>query len=75
MFDRIVIYRDVIVRAMFGTRPAIAAKGADETALARICAALVDAEDAKKLLCAKGYGAPWQSLADLVRALPEKAKP
>jgi hypothetical protein len=70
MPDLILIYRDRIMRAVVGTRPAILAKEADTTALDRICQGLVDAEEAKKLLCAKGYGFPSQSLADLVRALP-----
>lgn len=70
MPNRILIYRDRIVRAVVGTRPAILAKEADTAALDRICRGLVDAEEAKQLLCAKGYGAPSQSLADLVRSLP-----
>lgn len=64
------IYRDRIVRAVVGTRPAILAKEADAAALDRICQGLADAEEAKQLLCAKGYGLPSQSLSDLVRALP-----
>lgn len=70
MPDLILIYRDRIIRAVVGTRPAILAKAADTTALDRICSRLVDAEEAAQLLCAKGYGSPCQSLADLVRKLP-----
>jgi hypothetical protein len=70
----ILIYRDRIVRAVVGTRPAILAKEADTVALDRLCRGLVDAEEAKALLCAKGYGAPAQSLVDLVRALPPAAR-
>jgi len=68
----ILIYRDRIVRAVVGTRPAILAKEADTAALDRICQGLVDAEEAKALLCAKGYGSPSQKMADLVRALPAR---
>lgn len=64
----ILIYRDRIVRAVVGTRPAILAKEADTAALDRICHGLADAEEAKALLCARGYGFPSQSLVDLVRA-------
>lgn len=70
MPDLILIYRDRIVRAVLGTRPAVLAKEADTAAVDRICRGLVDAEEAKQLLCAKGYGFPSQSLADLVRDLP-----
>jgi hypothetical protein len=74
MPNLILIYRDRIVRAVVGTRPAILAKEADTAALDRICRGLVDAEEAKQLLCAKGYGFPSQSLVDLVRALPPSRK-
>ncbi|MDN4052891.1 hypothetical protein QPK32_07365 [Massilia sp. YIM B02763] len=66
----LLIYRDRIMRAVVGTRPAIMAKEADTAALDRICQGLADGEEAKQLLCAKGYGFPSQSLADLVRKLP-----
>jgi hypothetical protein len=74
MPDLILIYRDRIVRAVLGTRPAIMAKEVDGAALDRICRGLVEAEEAKQLLCAKGYGFPSQSLVDLVRALPSVAR-
>ena len=74
MPDLILIYRDRIVRAVLGTRPAILAKEADTAAVDRICRAMADAEEAKQLLCAKGYGFPSQSLTDLVRTLPVAAK-
>lgn len=64
------IYRDQIVRAVLGEGPAVLAKAANMAALDRFCQGLADAEEAKQLLCAKGYGIPSQSLADLVRALP-----
>lgn len=74
MPDLIIIYRDVVARAVLGTRPAILAKEADTAALDRICHTLADAEVAKSLLCSKGYGSPSQTLADLVRALPPARK-
>lgn len=74
MPDLMIIYRDVVARAVLGTRPAILAKEADTAALDRICHTLADAEVAKSLLCSKGYGSPSQSLADLVRTLPPARK-
>lgn len=66
----LLIYRDRIMRAVVGTRPAILAKEADAAAIDRLCMGLAEAEEAKQLLCAKGYGFPSQSLPDLVRKLP-----
>lgn len=66
------LYRMRLIAVVSGARPSIA-NVADETALARFCAILADSEEAKKLLCTKGYGLPSQSLLDLVRALPDKA--
>lgn len=74
MPDVILIYRDRIVRAVLGMRPAILAKEADTAALDRMCHRLADAEEAIQLLCAKGYGVPSQSLVDLVRALPSQSR-
>jgi hypothetical protein len=68
MYDVSLIYRDRIVRAVTGTRPAALANAVDTTALDRFCQTLADAEDAKQLLCAKGFGVPSQSLLELVRA-------
>jgi hypothetical protein len=69
------IYRDQMIRAVVGTKPAVMAKEADITALDRFCQRLVDAEEAIGLLVAKGYGIPSQSLADLVRPLPSVKLP
>jgi hypothetical protein len=74
MPDLNLIYRDQMVRAVVGTRPAILAKEADTAALDRFCQRLADAEEAIQLLCAKGYGFPSQSLADLVRAVPDRRR-
>jgi hypothetical protein len=68
MPDVKLIHRDRIIRAVTGMRPAALAKEADVAALDRICICLLDAEEAKQLLCAAGYGMPAQSLPDLVRA-------
>jgi hypothetical protein len=68
MPDAHLIYRDQMVRAVLGTRPAVLATEADTAALARFAQRLADAEEAIQLLCANGYGIPSQSLPDLVRA-------
>jgi hypothetical protein len=74
MPDLNLIYRDQMVRAVVGTRPAILAKEADTAALDRFCQRLADAEEAIQLLCAKGYGWPSQSLVDLARAVPDRRR-
>lgn len=75
MPDPALIYRDQLVRCTIGMRPAMIARPANPTELNRFSHALADHELAKQLLCAKGYGFPSQSLADLVRALPPAVKP
>lgn len=72
MSHLIELYRMRVIAVVSGAKPSIA-NVADETALARFCAILADSEEAKKLMCTKGYGMPSQSLLDLVRALPNKA--
>lgn len=68
--DIALIYRDQMIRAVLGTRPAMLAKEADTAALDRLCQRLVEAEVAIGVLCAKGYGSPCQSLSSLARAVP-----
>lgn len=70
MPDLAEIYRHQLVRSTLGMRPAIIAEPADSTALDRFCQRLADADEAIQMLCAKGYGVPSQSLADLVRRVP-----
>ena len=74
MPDLNLIYRDQMVRAVTGTRPAILTKEVDTAVLDRFCKRLADAEEAIQLLCAKGYGRPSQSLADLARAVPDRRR-
>lgn len=64
------IYRDQMVRAVLGTRPAILAKEADTTALNRLAQRLAEDEQALELLRAKGYGRRGMSILDMVEALP-----
>lgn len=69
MPDLIVIYRDQMVRAALGTRPAILAKEADTAALARLTQRLAEAEEAIQILRANRCGTSAHSLPDMVRAL------
>lgn len=64
------IYRDEIMRATVGVRPAMLAQPVDAVALDRICQRLVDDEEAASILLHKGWAKPGQSLADVVRQLP-----
>jgi hypothetical protein len=74
MSDLPTVYRHQMIRAVLGTHPAMLAKEADPIALDCMSRRMADAEEAVQLLCAKGYGAPSQSLVDLVRALPPHSR-
>ena len=69
------IYRDQIVRAVLGTRPAMLAKEADTAALNRIAQHLAETEAATELMRAKGYGVCGPGLLDMVKALPDAGRP
>jgi hypothetical protein len=68
-----VIYRDQMIRAALGTRPAILAKEADTAALARLAQRLAEAEEAIQLLRANGCDTPSRSLPDMVRVLLKRS--
>jgi len=65
------VYRDQMVRAVIGTRPAMLAETADDAALVRLAQGLAEYEMAKELLRAKGYGRRGMGLLDMIKALPE----
>jgi len=69
------VYRDQMVRAVLGERPAMLAKEADTGALRRMAQTLAENEAAVELLRAKGYGKRGMNILDMVRALPEAGKP
>lgn len=69
MTDIALIYRDQLVRAVIGTRPAMQAKEADPRALSRLCDRLVESEEALELARAAGYGQRGESIADVVKRL------
>jgi hypothetical protein len=71
MVDAALVYRDQMVRAVSGERPAILAKNADTAALDRMARRLADAESAIEMLRAKGYGKRGMGILDMVKALPE----
>lgn len=70
MSTDVTAYRDLVIRCVLGSQPAMLAREHDPASLDSICRRLADAAEAKRLLCAKGYAHPAQSLADVVRALP-----
>jgi hypothetical protein len=70
MINLALVYRDQMIRAVLGTGPAILAREANTTALDRMAARLVDAEEAIAQLRAKGYGERGQTLVEVVRAMP-----
>ena len=65
------VYRDQMVRAVLGTRPAMLAKEADTSALNRMAQTLAENEAAVELLRAKGYGKRGMTLLDMIKALPQ----
>lgn len=72
MKDTADIYSNVILRAVLGSR-AHECKVADPARLRQIAEHLVECEDAKAALQAKGYGLSGMSFMELVRAVPENA--
>lgn len=68
-----ILYRDLIVRAVLGSQPAMLGREADPAALERLCSHLADCEDANATLRAKGYGATGQTIAEIVRTVPVAA--
>jgi hypothetical protein len=68
------VYRDQIIRAVLGCRPAMLAHEADPTALERICEHLAQCEAAHDILRQKGWGKAGTSIADVARTVPEAPK-
>jgi len=73
--DLLTVYRDQMVRAVLGERPAMLAKEADTTMLERLAQRLAEAEAGMELLRNKGYGKRGMSILDMVKALPDAGKP
>jgi hypothetical protein len=67
------VYRAEILRAVLGSH-ANESKVANIERLNQIAAHLVDCEDAKSILRAKGYGAAGMSFVELARSLPENVR-
>jgi hypothetical protein len=65
-------YRDAIIRAVTGNRPAMVFHVVDETALRRICERLAESERAHALIRAKGYGSTGMLLDELAALVPSK---
>lgn len=75
MTDDTYMYRDLMVRCVLGERPAMLAKDADTALLERLARRLADAEAGMELMRAKGYGPRGMGLLDMIKALPQAAKP
>ena len=67
------VYRAEILRAVLGDK-ANTCKVANVERLNQIAAHLVDCEDAKSILRAKGYGAAGMTFVELARSLPENVR-
>jgi hypothetical protein len=68
-----ICYRNLIIRAVLGSQPAMLGREADPEALDRLCLHLADCEDANATLRAKGYGKAGQTIAEAVRTVPSVA--
>jgi hypothetical protein len=73
MKDAEVIYRDMILRAVFGDR-AHEAKVADKARLDRICAHLVTCEEAQSILRHKGHGVAGMTFVEVARSVPDNVR-
>ena len=67
------VYRAEILRAVLGAG-ANESKVANIERLNQIAAHLVDCEDAKSILRAKGYGSAGMTFVELARSLPENVR-
>ena len=65
-------YRDQIIRAVTGNKPAMVFRVVDNTKLAAICDHLVDAEKAFSVLRAKGHGKPGMLLSEVAALVANK---
>lgn len=68
--DPALVYRDQMILAVRGTRPAILVVEANTTMLDNLARRLSDAEIALLGLRSKGYGRAGMSLVEIVDALP-----
>ena len=64
------VFRDQIIRAVTGNKPAMVFHVVDETALLRLCNRLAEDERAHALLRAKGYGGTGLLLDELAALVP-----
>jgi fructose 1,6-bisphosphatase len=67
------VYRAEILRAVMGDHANVC-KVANIERLNQIAAHLVDCEDAKAILRAKGYGAAGMTFVELAKSLPENVR-
>jgi hypothetical protein len=69
------MYRDGLIRAIVADRPAMVYPVHQPTVLEDYCNTLADGYEAKRLMVAKGYGAPWMTITEIVRLLPDAGAP
>jgi hypothetical protein len=70
------VYRFDLIRAIVPDRPAMSYPVHQPEVLQDYCELLADGAEAKRLLRAKGYGVPFNTLAELAALIPHAtAKP
>lgn len=73
MNDAARIYRAEILRAVFGSQPAMS-RVADMDRLNRIAERLAESERAQSILRAKGHGSAGMSLVDIACSVPNNVR-
>jgi hypothetical protein len=71
--DTELVYRDQIIRAVTGNKPAMVFHVTNETALMDFCRRLAEAERALSVLRARGWGSPGMQLHEVAALVPTKA--
>jgi hypothetical protein len=66
------VYRFDLIRAIVPARPAMTYPVHQPEVLQDYCELLADGAEARRLLRAKGYGVPFNTLAELVALVPAK---
>lgn len=72
MIPHRMVYRDHIIRAVTGNKPAMVFQVVNETALGDLCDRLVEAETALEILRARGYGKPGMLLHEVAALVPDR---
>lgn len=68
--DVALVCRSAIVRAIYGAGPGVIRRVDDEVALMRIAEGMAEADEAKAVLRAKGWGRAGTSVVEVAQTIP-----